>query len=46
MTTEWMLTDEEILEATQVAAYKDNGELDYDTGYLTGRKQVHEVLGI
>jgi hypothetical protein len=40
MTAEWMLTDEEILEASQVKAYNDKGELDYDTGYLTGREQV------
>uniref|UniRef100_A0A6M3Y225 Uncharacterized protein n=1 Tax=viral metagenome TaxID=1070528 RepID=A0A6M3Y225_9ZZZZ len=35
-----LLTDEEILEASQVNTFLPNGEPDLDCGYLTGRIQV------
>ena len=38
-----LLTPEEILQATQVATFLDNGELDPDCGYLRGRQQVAKV---
>jgi hypothetical protein len=34
------LTDEEVMEATQVDMILDDGSLNVDQGYLTGRIQV------
>ncbi len=34
------LTDEEIIEATQIYMFIPNGELDLDCGFLRGRQQV------
>ena len=37
---EWELTEDEILNATQVEMFLPNGDLDPDCGFLKGRQQV------
>lgn len=36
----WLLSEEEILKASQVNMFNENGEMNLDQGYLTGRIQV------
>ena len=38
-----LLTDEEILKASQVEMFLPNGDLDPDCGYLRGRQQVADA---
>ena len=38
-----VLTEEEIIEASQVTMFLPNGELDPDCGYLRGRQQVAQA---
>ena len=38
-----ILTDEEILKASQVEMFLPNGDLDPDCGYLRGRQQVADA---